>query len=58
MAGEQIIKASNQNGAINATNFVDGINTNAIYQSKEINLNPGFKVAKGAVFKAETGGCN
>jgi hypothetical protein len=50
LAGEQIIKASNQNGAINATNFVDGINTNAIYQSKVINLNAGFKVAKGAVF--------
>lgn len=55
LAGQQIIKASE---TINATNFVDGINTNAIYQSKNINLNPGFKVEKGSVFKAETGGCN
>lgn len=58
LAGQQIIRASDQNGIINATNFVDGVNTNAIYQSKNINLNPGFKVEKGSVFKAEIGGCN
>ncbi|WP_435355828.1 M12 family metallo-peptidase [Emticicia sp. SJ17W-69] len=57
-AGRQIIKASSQNGVINASNLVEGTNTNAVYQSKKIHLKPGFKVSAGAFFKAQVGGCN
>jgi len=51
-------QASAANGTIIATNIISGAGTNATYQAKNIQLNAGFSVANGTIFKAEIGGCN
>jgi large repetitive protein len=50
-------QANSTNGIITATNKITGNGTKATYQAKNIQLNAGFKVDTGSVFKAEVGGC-
>lgn len=51
-------QASAANGTIQATNVISGTGTNVTYQAKSVQLNAGFNVANGSIFKAEIGGCN
>ncbi len=57
-AGKQIIQSSLSNGFLSASNIISGNYTTATYQSKSIELNPGFTVDLGSIFKAEVAGCN
>ncbi len=56
-SGVQLKQASATNGSIQASNKISG-NAIVTYQSKSIQLSPGFKADNGVVFKAEIGGCN
>lgn len=56
-SGTHIKKASAASGVINATNRITGT-ADVTYESKAINLNPGFTSTAGTVFLATPGGCN
>ena len=56
-SGVQLKQARATNGSIQASNKISG-NAIVTYQSKSIQLSPGFKADSGTVFKAEIGGCN
>jgi GEVED domain/Pregnancy-associated plasma protein-A len=49
--------AAAANGSIRATNKIAG-SSKVLYRGKVIELNNGFSVNSGVVFKAEAGGCN
>ena len=51
-------QTSATDGIIRARNYITGAGTRATYQSKQIELIPGFKADSGTIFKAEIGGCN
>ena len=50
--------ASSINGKITATNVISGSSFNVKYQSKAIELLPGFSTNGTGVFTAQVGGCN
>lgn len=57
-SGTQVKQASSGvGGSISATNRVTGT-AKVTYESRSINLNPGFIADNGSVFLAQTGGCN
>jgi hypothetical protein len=55
-SGSQVRKASSSNGVINASNKITGT-AKVTYESKAINLTPGFTSNPGTVFLAKPGGC-
>jgi hypothetical protein len=56
--GMVIQEANSSTGSIIATNFIIGT-ADVIYRAgRTINLNPGFKIDSGTLFKTEFGGCN
>ncbi len=56
--GNNIVKASQVNGKITATNKVLNGSTKTVYNARSINLNSGFRAETGTIFIAEVGGCN
>ncbi|MFN8349376.1 MAG: FG-GAP-like repeat-containing protein [Spirosomataceae bacterium] len=56
-SGTQVKTASATNGTLTATNKITGT-AQVTYQSKVIELKPGFQANSGTVFLAQMGGCN
>ncbi|MGR3811806.1 3-coathanger stack domain-containing protein [Jiulongibacter sp. NS-SX5] len=56
-SGTEIYEAHQSTGYITASNQI-GTTADVRYAASHIHLNPGFSTETGAVFKAETGGCN
>ena len=50
--------SSETGGKITANNWIRGTTTNITYESKVIELNPGFLADTGSVFLARVGGCS